>query len=324
MTYLERVTQQPGVLRLSYSVFTQLAILHSEWEVYKFGSPIRLLRMGDSNRRIECIIGEDDLAALAAEARYAQASEVVAPDDAWAEMIGLVELTAPPTGLDGTPLVVVSPGKRGWMYYNVGAGDTVDGTLVRGGGTRIRLDFNSGPESQDVKFRYREPIFIHSAKIVFTGEWDLDDIWSFGMVVPANVPVVAPSVDGSIDLEILSSGAKRCKPNAGSGTHTLSLTTAAPVWNAKKKGYYDVDEETGVITNAKKAGKGRWDLLNVGVESFFATRRSLGHKSGEDRPPTFDAEWIHPTWELRLAVNKTSAGSGKISGDVVIWRENAT
>jgi hypothetical protein len=235
----------------------------------------------------------------------------------------VVRLLGPIDRPDDKAVVVVSPSRDGWMTWFTSRGDDTAAPPGRGGGPALDLIF-SGPGEQTQDVQFTECVEIHDGEVWYTpvANWTPDDDLSVSVVLPATVPTPNPSATGNCNIVVTGGAYDVIVPAAGDGTHDVDLATAVPV-PASGAGYWDCDYDTGVITASSEPGHAQYHLLTGGLEMFFLRHIACGHPLGSFEIDVYKAEWVHPTWSLRLSVKRATAGAGRITGWVMLFRPGA-
>lgn len=241
-----------------------------------------------------------------------------------------------PAELDGKPVFVQAPNTTGFMTWFTGRGDDLAPTPPasgRGDGAQIKLEWDNveARGSKSVDFQFSEVVELHDGEVFYgdgglIGGWTTDDELSFSAVIPATVATVNGTNEGNCNL-VDAGGYNIIVPAVGDGTHDIVLADAVPVpAGYDGGGYWDANYRTGDVTPAVKPGDSEtlWHLLDIPVESFFLKRLPLGNPLGAFEIDAYKAEWIPPSWKLRLSVTKNSTGAGQLAGWLMLFREKST
>jgi hypothetical protein len=230
-----------------------------------------------------------------------------------------------PRTRDNKSIVTVYPASEGWHSWFTSAGDAID-PPQRGGGERIRLTWTAAePRGEKVvDLRFIEPVEVHDGEAFYQGDWSADDLLNFSLQIPATVTTPNPGGTGNCNRVPTGLGYDLIVPASGDGAHDVDLAQAAPV-PAPGTGFWDVNHETGAITPAATPGQADWLLLSVPAPAaYFVRNLCLGSPLGVWDIDTYKVEWLHPSWTLRLAVNKQSDGAGDFSGWILTYRRKVT
>ncbi len=177
----------------------------------------------------------------------------------------------------------------------------------------------AGTDSVEVQFS--EPVELQKGQGCFSpaANWDVDDYVSFFAVIPANAPSSTPGT-GNVDETDLGGGLKMYTENSSdTGSHTLDLALAVPT-PVEGTGYWNADYETGALTG-NALGTGDYLLLNVETTVGFLNQVPLGVDGRLDIEP-YKVEWIHQNWKMKIEVTKNTAGAGKFSVWLLVFRKN--
>lgn len=240
----------------------------------------------------------------------------------------VVDLKKPPQAeTDKKPIVVTSPATEGFNTWLCGAGDDPSPTppaTGRGTGTPLIVSYDgaeSFPHTKIVEFQFIEPVEIHDGQLSWDGpgvSWKFDDVFSLGVRMPQTPSSSTPGV-GNTNKVPSGAGYDVFVPAAGSGSHTVVLADAVPVYS-KGSGYWNVDYETGTIT-ANPIGKGNWHLLDVEVTGWLIRNISMGHPGGWFDVDVYKTEYVHPNWRIRIEITKTTPLAGRVGGWLLCFRK---
>jgi hypothetical protein len=223
-------------------------------------------------------------------------------------------------------LVMVNfPADEGSFMWLCGAGDDlVNG--VRGGGTRIVLSFDdvirTEPEVKTLDIQFMEWVQLHDGQLTVSkpSDWDITDVWDWGILMEATSVVFNATNEGNCNLV----NGYVIVPAAGDGAYDVDLATAVPV-PAGGTGYWRYDYSTDVLEPSATPGEAGYHLLAVDVSAYFMRSVTVPmHPAGNFDFDAYKAERIYKRWKLRLTVSKSSNGPGKLSGWVVVFREQNT
>lgn len=223
---------------------------------------------------------------------------------------------------DGRPVFVMSPARNGWRTWFHGAGDNlVSGS--RGNGQRMRLTLTGSGHYDYIDVQYTEPVEVHDGQAYYTpvDNWSMDDVLEMSIIMPPTTislnmgfgNCITSSVGGLYDVYLPYT----------SGTHDIDLLDAVPVPAEANDGYWDVDNETGIVS-AAVWGSGSHNLISVPVEVYFIRNFPMGHPLGVLDVDTYKTEWIHNNWTLRIHVTKNSSGSGEFAAWLLGFRKYST
>lgn len=223
---------------------------------------------------------------------------------------------------DGRQIVAVSPAGVGWKTWFTGAGDSP--TEGRGMGTPMRVEFDGTetfPCTKTGGFGFLELVAIHDGQV----NWGPPEVWSYedrfhlGAHIPANTPVPNGSNTGNVNLYPLGPGMNLLVPAAGNGTHDIELATAVPTPCAEG-GYWNIDENTGVITPGD--GTTLWQMYDFPLDVWLARSVYMGNYMCVWDIDVYRVEWWHPRWVFNIVVDKVTPGAGWIGGWLYIFRRN--
>lgn len=257
------------------------------------------------------------------------ATEVGSPDDALAKSmphdkdnVPNVRLIGPIDRPDYKAVVVVSPSRDGWMTWFTSRGDDPASPPGRAKGPKLDLSF-IGPDTKTVEIRFTECIEIHDGEVWYmpVASWTPDDEFSVSVILPATI--ATPNVSNTGNCNLMPVGPYDViLPAAGDGSHDVDFAQAVPV-PASEAGFWDCDYDTGITTPSATPGKARYHLLTGELEMFFLRNVACGHPLGSFEIDVYKAEWVHPSWKVRLTVLRTTAGPGRITGWLMVFRPGA-
>ena len=208
----------------------------------------------------------------------------------------------------------------------VGAGDDLSPTPPASGvaeGAKIYLTFTV-PATKEQDIRFSEPINIAGGDVYWEGAWELQDMCSFGAVLPATVVTANGGGTGNCTLYDLG-GYNAILPAAGDGDYDVDLAAAVPVPDPDKAGYWDVDQDTGVVTVSTKPGAAKYLLLDIQAAHKRLLHNVPMNASGVLNVRNLQlSEWVHQNWILRIEIVKASAGSGNVAGMLQMYRKTTT
>jgi hypothetical protein len=111
-------------------------------------------------------------------------------------------------------------------------------------------------------------------------------------------------------------------PAAGNGYFNVDLDEACPVRNTKRTGYWNVDEETGVIS-VGMPGSSMFDLFNFAPQDAWLMRSvATANYRHIMEPEVYRTEMIHPSWKVIMSVTKVTPGIGWLTGWFTCFRKN--
>ena len=226
---------------------------------------------------------------------------------------------------DGKLLVTPYPATEGYKTWFTGAGDQFTPTIVRGGGTRMKLQWDAvearGAKHVDVQFA--EPVEMHDGSAQYTPipNWGVDDLMTVRVVMPATATTVSGS--GNCNRVPTGLGYDLLVPAPGDGGHEVDLATAVPVPDVNNQGFWNVDHDSGVIIPGAPGASG-FHLLSVEVVANYLRNVALGHPLGIFEIDAYKAEWVHPRWIIRISVDKQSAEAGNFTAWLLCYRKNLT
>lgn len=235
---------------------------------------------------------------------------------------------------DRRMVVVNFPADEGSYMWLCGAGDDIE-NQVRGGGTRVVMEFadvtRTEPEVQTIDIQFMEWIQLHDGQLTVTvpSQWSIYDSWNWGIHMGATS--VVPNATNEGNCNVVNEQGQPGQPDsyiivpaAGDGAFDVDLAVATPV-PAGGSGYWRYDYSTDVLEISDYPGQADYHLLVVDVEAYFMRNVTVPcHPAGNFDFDAYKAERIYPRWKLRLSVAKSSNGPGRLSGWVVVFREQNT
>lgn len=236
---------------------------------------------------------------------------------------------------DGKPVVVMTPGPRGYRTFFTSRGDDPAPTPPasgRGEGPEIGLDIpstDSFPKDYSAEWSYSEVSYAHDGQLCWKdpANFGRKDHFSLSVKGQATAPTVNGTNTGNCNLVNVGGVYNVIVPAAGDGTHDVDLATACPVPTGKaKNGFWDVDKETGAITPSATPGASKWLLLDIPFQSYFLRCVSMIHPMGVFDIDTYMAEWISERWTWQLDVHKETApaADAEVAGWLYVFREHTT
>lgn len=224
---------------------------------------------------------------------------------------------------DRKPLVTFFPGTQGMKAWIVGAADTEPDPpnhTGRAEGDPFVIEFAAGenPRTEARSYGFNEPIELHDGQIVWNpAHWDYRDSFSLGVLIEANV--VTPA-DGDGNANVVPQ-LGLIVPAPGTGAYNVDLSQATPTPSFDKNGYWEVDQDTGVVSPSATPGHSAWHLLVVPVTSWMIRKVRTAHPLGVFDIDVYKTERFHPRWKLRWEVTKVSPSAGVICGWVFAFRK---
>jgi hypothetical protein len=221
--------------------------------------------------------------------------------------------------LDGRTIVASYPANLGTQTQFVGSGDDVVNGLINEG-TELLFEF-SGPGTLSKELQFLGVIQLADGAATYSGSWDARDRISFGVRMPANVPVPNVTNTGNCNLMPIGPGINMIIP-AANGTHDIDLATAIPIItdiNGNANSPWWTDAKTGDISVARR-NQGNTLLLDVEKTFWLVRKVAIGAADGHWDIDVYRAEFIHPRWITVAEVVKTSSGAGILSGELLIYR----
>lgn len=221
---------------------------------------------------------------------------------------------------DGRAIITPYPAALGSQTQFVGGGDDITNGLP-GEGPLLEFEF-TGPGTLSVEVQFLGMIQVADGAAIYSGSWSAKDRLSFGVRIPANVPVLNTSNTGNCNLIPLGGGANMIIPAAGNGTHDLNLATASPIlMPVDGASPWYVDRMIDGLVPAPM-NDGNAILLDIEKFSWIVRHVPIGASDGHWDIDVYRAETIHPNWFLVAEVIKSSAGAGVLSGELLIYRLN--
>jgi hypothetical protein len=240
----------------------------------------------------------------------------------------LASTNGTPVDISNNRMIVVNfPAEFGKSAWITGRGDDlVNG--VRGRGPALRMSFDdvvrSEPEEKSIDLQFLEYFQLHDGHIDLKDpqDWDLDDEWDFGAVLPATAATPNPSNTGNCNLVDLG-GYHAIVPAAGDGTHDVDLTSATPV--PGPGGGWDYDYNADTLAFPADPANTAFSLLDVEVRPYVQIAVNMPWSPmGVFDFDAYDCVPISRRWRLRFTVRKASNGPGKLAGWIVGFRNNNT
>ena len=209
---------------------------------------------------------------------------------------------------DGKQIVVVNPATEGSKTRFVGAG----GKPSDGSRTTIAHRF-AGPETYEVDLQWPFPIEVNDVEAHWKPEsaWDVEDTFHARFVFPAT-PVV-PNGGGTGNCNVTNGV---ITPANGDGAYDVDLAAAVPV--PSSTGFYSVEEKTGAVSVSSQPGSAPYLLVAAEVDSAddstLIDMIDLGNPMGVFEVSPYKTEYVHPSWIIRVTVDKVTAGAGTFGG----------
>lgn len=246
--------------------------------------------------------------------------------------------------IEETAEVVPWPATKGFRTWFTGAGDNLNPTPPASGvgdGQNLRLSFDGEDGNKAVDIQFQAPVELHDGEVFYSpvANWDMDDRFSFSVVMPATPYEEIPqgsssssSSGGEEPIPVLpyntGLGYSILIPNHPHATHRVYPSQCVPVPTSNEQlsntGYWDAEFFTGVVSpsaGAPLTNTGVFHLLNVQVEVFFLKNIPMGNPLGVFEVDVYKAEWVHPNWKMRMAANKQSSGVGEMAAWLMLFRE---
>lgn len=224
---------------------------------------------------------------------------------------------------DGRLIVAPFPAMVGANTSFTGRGDDIVNGIP-GKGPYIRVSWADGDPrgAKQVDMRFLEPIQLHDGGAFYQGNWTPVDTLTVRAMMPATVATENVEGEGNCNLVPIAPGAFLIVPAAGDGGHDVVLTSAVPVPAPAFDGFWDVDEPSGIIVPSSDPGHAKWHLLTVPQTAAFLNEIPLGALTGVFDIDVYRAEYFHPTWTLRVEVDKQSDFAGTLAGWFLVYRRN--
>ena len=220
---------------------------------------------------------------------------------------------------DGKIPVVPFPATKGFLTWMTSQSDYDDqgDSTGRGEGVRMYHAVTNGDSDLEktVLLRFKEVVQIHDGEIHWKtdGQWSLLDSFSVGVSIP-ETPVTATPGTGNANAVALGGGMLAYVPAIdNTGSHTIDLTTAAPVFI--KEGHaltgvalWGVDwEGSGEVVAGSVDGE-RYALFNfTSPVGYLLKNIGLGSPRGLFEIDAYRVEYFHPTWSLLFTVTRNAA-----------------
>lgn len=222
---------------------------------------------------------------------------------------------------DGRLIVAPFPAMVGANTSFTGRGDDlVNG--IPGKGPHIRLAWTDGDARgpKEIDLGFLEPIQLHDGGAYYQGNWTPEDTLTVRALMPATTATPNAGGTGNCNLVPIGPGAFVIVPAAGDGGHDVALASAVPVPAPLSDGFWDVDEPSGIIVPSAEPGHAKWHLLTVPQTAAFLNEVPLGALTGVFDIDVYRAEYFHPTWTLRVVVDKQSDFAGSFAGWFLVYR----
>jgi hypothetical protein len=237
---------------------------------------------------------------------------------------------------DGRINVTPTPVGYGWLTWFTGAGDDPNPTFPnygRGDGQRIYIEIPDGYDGGEIDIYFNDPIHIHDGQIYWgptEGNFSVEDYFSVGVKIPPAQVEVAEDGYGNCNLESTGYGFDMLIPGYGFGTHNVDLsdpskTPPVTVYGLNPNGFWDINEESGVVRPADVPGQGRYNMFNAAMPDVYVIKNvPMGNPLRMFEMDVYKTEYVHQSWSMFLRVQKKSAGSGWVSGWILAFRRNNT
>jgi hypothetical protein len=244
--------------------------------------------------------------------------------------------------IDGRQIVTTSPIGIGWNIYFTGYDDDNDQFVIhklnpfapsgRGDGNPFLVEVLGEDEDPTiVEFSFCEPLHIHDGEMNWgpDGYWDYHDRFSIGIKFSPSLVEITPGTGNcnlinviTQDVMFNNDGYAIIIPAAGNGYFTVDLDTACPIRNAKKNGYWEVNEETGIISMGEP-GASAFDLYNFAPANAWLMKNiATANYRNIMEPEVYRTELIHPSWKIIISVTKITPGIGWLTGWFTCFRKN--
>lgn len=230
---------------------------------------------------------------------------------------------------DGRMNVTPTPVGFGWLTWFTGAGDSA--VSGRGEGQKMVVNIDDGYDYGEVKISFNEPVHVHDGQIYWgaDGAFDVGDTFSVGVDIHATT---AEAVDGYGNANKVDSGLgfNLFVPANGDGYWNIDLSTAdnvspITVYGVQPTGFWDVDEETGLVRAADTPGAGGFNLADTAMpRAYFMKNVPMGHPLRVFDIDVYKTEFVHQSWDVVLEVSKPSAGAGWVAGWMLTFRRENT
>jgi hypothetical protein len=231
---------------------------------------------------------------------------------------------------DGRQIVTPSPIGVGWNIWFTGYDDDSKQYELykqnpflpsgRGEGRALKVISNGGEVEEE--FSFVEPVHIHDGEINWgpEGNWTEDDYFSVGIKFsPTNIEYTPNS--GNCTLVSIIDGYNMIIPAEG-GDYTVDLDKACPIRDIGKKGYWNIDENTGEISIGE-AGQSKFNLFDFApANAYFMKRIAMANSRRIMEPDVYRTEAIHPNWRIVLSVMKNNSNNeGWLTGWFTCFRK---
>ena len=218
-----------------------------------------------------------------------------------------------------------TPGLHTWICVR---GDSAQ---ERGGGERLSCAWTAeeargtketgrgrvageGQPEDPPAVRFCEPLEVHDGHVMLSGSWTADDELWVETLLPAT-ELAAGNGTGNANL----TEAGHIVPAAGNGTYVVNLAQAVPVPPPRgEDGAWLVDFWTGAVSAPPAGRVGNFNLLPVPMTTRMGSSTCDEMIMDVD---TASVEWLHPRWQPKLRVLKTSSGAGRVTLRLTCYRE---
>ncbi len=242
---------------------------------------------------------------------------------------------------DGRQIVTPSPVGVGWWICFTGADD--DKTQYetyklnpfapsgRNAGKPFLVESDGYSSTSTVEeFSFCEPVHIHDGEINWgpDGSWTISDSYNVGMKFSPTAVQATPGTGNCNLISVLTQqptttvdGYEMIIP-AVDGQFTVDLTTACPIRDPSKLGFWNVDETIGTISTGESGSSG-YNLYTFAPSNVWFMRNiNTSNSRRTMEPDSYRTEVLHPTWKIVLSVTKRSAGYGWLTGWFTCFRRS--
>jgi len=240
---------------------------------------------------------------------------------------------------DNKQIVAPSPAPPRTYTWYTGAGDQITPSIVRGGGTRIKVKIPASetfPKTEPITVQFAEPVYLHDGEINWRPieDFSCDDEFSVCLNFPATSVVVNESNQGNSVLYEVYPGLHYILPSYDSegnpnGTHDIDFSKAVPL--PSSMGDWKVNKESGVVSRFVEGDDTtthtKCMLADFAAPSMYLIKPVLMTSvRGMFEIDAYLVEWISQNWTMTMNVIKNAQPTNdvEVSATVMLFRYNAS
>ena len=238
-------------------------------------------------------------------------------------MAETVGVTIPRLDDAGGQLVVQpNPVPKGWFPLYQGKDD--NGAL--GNGNPLELVYTAQNGDKEQSFSFKDPVFLDKIMLEYDPTtWLFADKLTCSIEIPATSVIVNGSNAGNCNIQNVPGIGNIVIPAPLlNGTHDYS--NPVPVKSPPEIGFFDIlDLKTGVVSESTTPGQAKWHLVDAAITAYFVIDMPLNRPVGELLLDIQGAlHYLHPTWSIKMKINKTVVGTSRCGGWFLLYRPSNT